>query len=163
MDPIKIVISSCLLGKRVRYDGRHKLDRYLKDTLGKSVKWVGICPETGCGLPVPRECMRLSGSCRAPRLIAEDTGKDRTGMMMKWIERELPRLRRSGISGFVLKSRSPSCGVKNVRLYSPNGRVTRKGTGLFARAVIDAFPDMPVLQENSPRPALNKLSRQGRV
>jgi uncharacterized protein YbbK (DUF523 family) len=67
-DKIKIGISSCLLGENVRYDGGHKRDRYLTDTLGEFVQWVPVCPEVEYGLPVPREAMRLMGSPEKPSL-----------------------------------------------------------------------------------------------
>ncbi|MHC4422287.1 MAG: 2-thiouracil desulfurase family protein [Planctomycetota bacterium] len=56
---IRLGISTCLLGEEVRYDGGHKLDRFLVDTLGQYVEWVPVCPEVEMGLPVPRESMRL--------------------------------------------------------------------------------------------------------
>lgn len=49
---IKVGISSCLLGEKVRYDGGHKLDHYLKEPLGKYVEWIGVCPEVEMGLPI---------------------------------------------------------------------------------------------------------------
>ena len=64
---IKIGISSCLLGEHVRYDGGHKLDHYLADTLGRYVEWVPVCPEVEYGLPVPREAMHLIGDPADPR------------------------------------------------------------------------------------------------
>ena len=62
MESIKLGISSCLLGNNVRYDGGHKLDRFLTDTLGKYVEYVPVCPEVECGLGVPRKSMRLEGN-----------------------------------------------------------------------------------------------------
>ena len=72
----EIGISSCLLGEPVRYDGGHKLDRYLRDTLGNYVHYVPVCPEVECGLPVPREAMHLEGTPESPRLVTSRTGKD---------------------------------------------------------------------------------------
>ncbi len=76
---IKLGISSCLLGEKVRYDGGHKLDHYLKDTLGRFVDWTPVCPEVECGLTVPREAMHLTGSPDAPRLVTVKSGIDHTG------------------------------------------------------------------------------------
>lgn len=70
-DPaLRLGVSSCLLGERVRYDGGHKLDRYLTDMLGHFVEWIPVCPEVEMGLPTPRESMRLVGVAENPRLVA---------------------------------------------------------------------------------------------
>jgi uncharacterized protein YbbK (DUF523 family) len=66
METIKVGISACLLGKPVRYDGGHKWDRYITDTLGRHMTWVPVCPEVEYGLPVPREAMRLVGDAEQP-------------------------------------------------------------------------------------------------
>ena len=89
---IKVGISSCLLGNEVRYDGGHKLDRYLRDTLGQFVEWIPVCPEFECGLGVPREAMRLVGDPQHPRLVTRRTGIDHTERMMKWAGRRIQEL-----------------------------------------------------------------------
>lgn len=71
---IPLGVSSCLLGENVRYDGGHRLDHYLRDTLGQFVKWAPACPEVECGLSVPREAMRLIGDPGFPRLVTRFTG-----------------------------------------------------------------------------------------
>ena len=79
MNKIKLGISSCLLGNPVRYDGGHKLDRFLTDTLGRYVDWLPVCPEVECGLPVPREAMRLVGDPEDPRLVTFRTRRGPLG------------------------------------------------------------------------------------
>ena len=69
MGNIPIGISTCLLGENVRYNGGHALDRFLRDTLGKCVHYVPVCPEVECGLGIPREAMRLGGDPEQPRLV----------------------------------------------------------------------------------------------
>jgi uncharacterized protein YbbK (DUF523 family) len=91
-EKIKLGISSCLLGRKVRYDGGHKLDHFLLDTLGKFVEWVPVCPEVESGLTVPREAMRLVGSPDAPRLVTIRTGEDQTSRLTRWAEGKLPEL-----------------------------------------------------------------------
>ncbi|MGZ8460996.1 MAG: 2-thiouracil desulfurase family protein, partial [Candidatus Deferrimicrobiaceae bacterium] len=54
-EPVRILVSACLLGEKVRYDGGHKRDLFLIEMLGPFVEWVRVCPEVDCGLPVPRE------------------------------------------------------------------------------------------------------------
>ncbi len=75
---IRVGVSSCLLGEKVRYDGGHKHDHYITDTLGRFFTFVPVCPEVGCGLPVPREAMRLEGDPENPRLVTVKTGIDLT-------------------------------------------------------------------------------------
>jgi uncharacterized protein YbgA (DUF1722 family)/uncharacterized protein YbbK (DUF523 family) len=143
----RLGISACLLGQNVRYDGGHKLDRYLRDTLGPFVTWVPVCPEVECGLPVPRESMRLAGDPRAPRLVTTKTGRDLTDQMTAWARTRLDALEREGLCGFVFKSKSPSSGMERVRVYDPNGVPKKTGVGLFARAFMARFPTLPVEEE----------------
>ncbi|UCE79354.1 MAG: DUF523 domain-containing protein, partial [Nitrospiraceae bacterium] len=88
-DKITLGISTCLLGENVRYDGGHQLDRYLTGTVGKYVEWVPVCPEVECGLPVPREAMRLVGEPDSPRLMTRKTGIDHTEKMKSWIQKKV--------------------------------------------------------------------------
>src|SRR5512134_4147217 len=87
--PIWILVSSCLLGEKVRYDGGHKRDPFLVETLGRFVEFVPVCPEVECGLPTPREAMRLEGDPAGPRLVTVTTGVDHTGKMRGWIRTKL--------------------------------------------------------------------------
>ena len=136
MDKIKLGISSCLLGENVRYDGRHKLDHYLKDELGKTVDWVGVCPEVECGLRVPREAMHLIGPIDSPRLVTKDSNIDHTEKMLNWAGEKLKQLEKEGLAGFVFKTNSPSCGLNNV--------LSEKGIGVFAKEFIKHFELVPV-------------------
>jgi len=144
---IKIVISFCLLGRNVRYNGGNKLDQYLIDTFGRIVEWVPICPEVEAGLPVPREPMQLVADHLRTCLITLDTKQDRTDVLALWTEKKLKRLEQEGIRGFVLKARSPSCGVRNAPFFSPSGEVLGAGDGFFAKAVRNHFPSHPVEDE----------------
>lgn len=141
---IKVGISSCLLGAKVRYDGGHKLDHYLKETLGKYVDWIPVCPETEMGLSVPREAMRLVGDPKSPRLMTVKTEIDHTENMLRWAMEKLNELNRENLCGFVFKSRSPSSGLKGVKIYNASGAVSSSGTGIFAKAFTERFPLLPV-------------------
>lgn len=143
----RLGISSCLLGERVRYDGGHKLDLYLRDALGPFVEWVSVCPEEECGLAVPREAMRLAGSPAAARLITRETRIDHTDRMAAWAARRLDELERMGIRGFVLKARSPSCGLC-VQIEDATG------AGLFARALMERFPGLAISEDEALRDPL---------
>jgi len=141
---IKLGISSCLLGRNVRYDGGNRLDSDLLSLLGKDIELVPICPEVEAGLSVPREPMQLVGDDACPRLITIKTKQDRTDAFIVWVERALPRLEQEGISGFVLKARSPSCGVHDAELVSGSGLSLGFRAGLFAAALMERFPDLTV-------------------
>ena len=141
---IRVGISACLLGEKVRYDGGHKLDHYLKETLGVYVEWVPVCPEVETGLPVPRAAMRLVGNPESPRLVTIKTGVDLTERMQEWSEKRLREMEKKNLCGFVFKSRSPSSGMRSVKVYGPSGVPSTAGVGIFARSFMDMFPLIPV-------------------
>ena len=141
---IRIGASACLLGERVRYDGGHTHDAYLTDTLGQCVQWVPVCPEVECGLPVPREAMRLEGDPASPRLVTIRTHVDQTERMLSWARRRVEEIAREDLCGFVFKANSPSCGRECIPVYDARGMVQESGVGLFARALVDRFPLLPV-------------------
>ncbi len=145
-EKIKVGISACLLGRQVRYNGGHKLDVYLRDVLGAHVEWVPVCPETECGLSIPREPMDLYGTSERTRLLTTRTGNDCTELMTGWCERRLTELGREDLCGFVLKQDSPSCGLERVLLHDGLGRTSRNGRGLFAQALLTHCPDLPVVE-----------------
>ena len=144
---IRLGISACLLGQTVRWNGTHKLDRYLTETLGQFVEYVPVCPEVECGLPVPREPMRLVGDPEHPRLVTTRTGVDRTDQMLTWAHRRVAELESEGLCGFIFKANSPSSGMERVKVYNEKGVAEKKGVGLFARAFTDHFPLLPVEDE----------------
>ncbi|MBP1622027.1 MAG: hypothetical protein H6Q07_47 [Acidobacteria bacterium] len=144
---IRLGISSCLLGNPVRYDGGHKLDRFLTETLGRYVEYVPVCPEVECGMPVPRESMRLEGDPASPRLVTTRTKIEKTGLMSSWAERRVVELEKEELMGFIFKSDSPSSGMERVKVYNESGMASRKGVGMFARAFMEHFPLLPVEEE----------------
>lgn len=144
---IKIGISSCLLGENVRYDGGHKHDPYLTDTLGAFFEYVPVCPEYEAGFGVPREAMRLVGDSDSPSLITQKSGIDMTGKMKKWIAGRLNELEEKDLCGFIFKSGSPSSGMERVKVYNPGGNARKTGIGLFAKAFMERFPLVPVEDE----------------
>ncbi len=143
LTPIKIGISSCLLGNRVRYDGSHSHDGFLTQTLGLFAEYVPVCPEVECGMSVPREAVRLVGDSDSPRLVTRRTGEDKTGQMTAWIAEKLEALEKEDLCGFIFKSKSPSSGLYRIRVYGRDGKVRKNGTGLFARAFTERFPRIP--------------------
>ena len=161
-DKPSLGISSCLLGNNVRYDGSHKLDRYLSDVLGRHVYWVPVCPEAECGLGVPRESMRLVGDPASPGLITTRTGTDHTQRMERWARQRSAELEGEVLCGFVFKSRSPSSGLRGIKVYDEKGNPARRGQGMFARAFTHRLPHLPVEDEgrlNDPRLRENFVER----
>ena len=146
-EKIRLGISSCLLGAKVRYDGGHKLDTFLRDILGRYVEFVPVCPEVEAGLGVPREAMHLAGDPARPRLVGIKTGTDFTGTMVDWARRRVEELAGEGLCGFVFKSGSPSSGMERVRVYSGPGAFSKTGSGIFARIFMERFPLIPVEDE----------------
>jgi len=147
MEKITIGISSCLLGNNVRYDGGHKWDRYVTDTLGVYFEWVPVCPEVEFGLPIPREAMHLVGEPDAPRLVTIRTGIDHTDGMLKWADAKLKDLENEELCGFIFKSKSPSSGISGIKVYTPSGMPSHKGTGIFGGAFMRHFPLIPVIDD----------------
>jgi len=146
-EKIKLGISSCLLGNKVRYDGGHKFDPFLVNTLGQFVDYVPVCPEVESGFPIPREAFRLVGDPEKPRLITRQTGIDSTPQMERWMEKKLPLLEKEELCGFVFKSQSPSSGMERVKVYNEQGMAEKKGAGIFARALMRRLPLLPVEEE----------------
>jgi uncharacterized protein YbgA (DUF1722 family)/uncharacterized protein YbbK (DUF523 family) len=143
---IRVGISSCLLGEEVRFDGGHKRDAYILGTLGRFFELVPVCPEVGIGLGTPRQPIRLMGDPAAPRAVgSRDPSLDVTDRLIAYGQRKARELH--DLSGYILKSRSPSCGMERVKVYAASGQPGRPGSGLYARALMEALPLLPVEEE----------------
>lgn len=150
-------ISTCLLGQQVRYDGAHKRHDWLVDELGPQVIWVPVCPEVELGLGVPREPIQLVPLAGRPpdsevlRLIGAHSRRDLTEDMRAFAAARVEALAAERLSGYVFKTRSPSCGITRVKVYEYPGEDPpweARGQGLFAAAFIARFPDLPVVEEH---------------
>jgi len=130
---VRVLVSACLLGEKVRYDGGHKRDPFLIGTLGPFVEWVRVCPEVDCGLPVPRGAMRLAGDPKRPALVTIGTGIDHTERMERWAKARLEELSGLDLRGYVCKKDSPSCGMEP--------------EGVFTRMFVARFPHLPAEEE----------------
>jgi uncharacterized protein YbgA (DUF1722 family)/uncharacterized protein YbbK (DUF523 family) len=151
--PIRVGISACLLGEKVRFDGGHKHDRYMTDILGAHFTFVPVCPEQEVGMGIPREAVRLVGTLENPQMVGGKTGTDWTARMNSYADRRTRELATEQLSGFILKKDSPSCGMERVRLYPEDQPPVRAGRGLFADALIKRFPLLPVEEEGRLRDA----------
>jgi uncharacterized protein YbbK (DUF523 family) len=154
----RVGISRCLLGDEVRYDGTHRRDAAVIELLGPHVEWVPVCPEVEVGMGTPREpihlVMRRDGvqsMHQQVRLLGTESGQDWTQRMCDWARHRTRELAALNLSGYVLKARSPSCGIDRVVVHGVDG--DREGRGLFAQALIDALPDLPVADEEELRDA----------
>lgn len=145
---LRLGISACLLGESVRYDGGDKRAPLLCDVVACRVDWVPICPEVEIGLGTPRPPMLLLGHGRSPRLWTPSTGADHTRAMREWARGRVAALAGEGLAGYVLKSRSPSCGLRGVPLHDGDGREVGAGSGLFASALANGMPQLPLAEEN---------------
>ena len=145
-DKIKIGVSSCLLGEKVRYDGGHKHDDYVAETLSAYFSYVSVCPEVECGMPVPREAIRLEGEPESPRLMTRISHADLTDQMRSYCFPRLEQLQDENLCGYILKKDSPSCGLWRVKVYRGGGSV-KSGSGIFAAALARRFPLLPIEEE----------------
>ena len=156
---IRVGISACLLGHQVRFDGSHKRDRFLTDALGAHVQWVTVCPEVGSGMGIPRPTLRLLGQPdgQDPRLVTSKSGEDWTDRIEAYSRAACDHLIKLDLCGFVLKSRSPTCGMERVKVYDRHGIPHKQGVGVFARIVRQAHPGLPIEEEGRLRdPALRE-------
>jgi len=144
---IRIGISRCLLGEKVRYDGGDQANPFLTDTLGRHVDYVPVCPEVEIGLAIPREPMRLVGDSDAPRLMTIHVQRDYTRQMATWAHKRIRELEKEELCGFIFKKDSPSCGLFNVKVYNDKGMPSGKGRGIFAHAFTRHFALVPVEED----------------
>jgi uncharacterized protein YbgA (DUF1722 family)/uncharacterized protein YbbK (DUF523 family) len=145
---VRLGVSSCLLGEPVRFDGGHKRSRFVVGQLGEFVELVGVCPELELGLGVPRPTLRLVREGDDVHLREPSTGADRTRAMRLFARKRVRALRALDLSGYVLKKDSPSCGLYRVKVYRGDaGASVRDGRGLFAAALVEALPLLPVEEE----------------
>ena len=160
---LRLGISTCLLGENVRYDGGHKRNRFLIETLGAYVDWMPVCPEVEMGLSTPRPPIRLErADGGGVRLVMPSTDEDLTARMNQFTINRIEAIRGQRISGYVLKSGSPSCCMERVRVYDANGVPARDGVGLFAEVLMREMPQLPVEEEGRLNDALlreNFISR----
>jgi uncharacterized protein YbgA (DUF1722 family)/uncharacterized protein YbbK (DUF523 family) len=144
---IRIGVSACLLGAKVRYDGQHKLHQWITGTLGQFVTFVPVCPEVDIGLGTPREAIRIERDGQRDRLVAPKSGADHTAAMEDYARAKCEGLTAMDLSGYILKKDSPSCGMERVRVYEGSGMAQRTGRGFFAKELLARFPILPVEEE----------------
>ncbi len=152
---IKIGVSSCLIGEKVRWNGDHKQNHFVREILANYFEYVSVCPEMEVGMGVPRETVALYGNLEKSRMISKKTQTDWTRPMNNYIKDRLKSLTQDDLCGYIFKSKSPSCGLGRIPVYSEFGsNKVRHGSGIFAQAFTKAFPIVPTEDEgrlNDPR------------
>ena len=148
---LKIGISSCLRGERVRYDATDKRSARLHQFLDGRVEWVPVCPEVEVGMGVPREPVCLVGDLQDPHMVGRETGTDWTLQMLELCHLRIHEFKSLEVSGFVLKKASPSCGPNGVPVISAtSGKDTgSRGSGLLVRVLQQELPGFPVVDEDT--------------
>ncbi|MAD43266.1 MAG: hypothetical protein CL623_12875 [Arcobacter sp.] len=145
---MKLGISSCLLGTNCRYDGGHSRDRFITDMLGDYFEFVPYCPERMI-FTTPREAIRLVRAEDDIRVKTSAGNVDVTDKLVD-ISKELAnQIQEDELCGFILKSKSPTCGLERVKVY-PSGKnqmSEKNGVGVFAKQIKDKYPLLPIEEE----------------
>ncbi|AGO54111.1 YbgA family protein [Serratia plymuthica] len=147
-DKIPVGISACLLGDAVRFDGGHKRLAFAVEQLAPYVRFESVCPEMAIGLPTPRPALRLSKQQHpSPAMrFSNDDSVDVTDKMQRFSEQRVAEL--GHLCGYIVCAKSPSCGMERVRVYSENGKESRKnGVGLFTAELLRQMPWLPVEED----------------
>jgi uncharacterized protein YbgA (DUF1722 family)/uncharacterized protein YbbK (DUF523 family) len=142
----KVVISKCLTGAYCRYNGEIIFDKFINQ-LNSYVNYSPICPEMEIGLGVPRDPIRIISQRGKTSLIQPATGRNVTREMNRFTESYLDSI--NEIDGFVLKARSPSCGIKDVKVYPgiDKNNILEKSAGFFGQTVLTKYPFLPIEDE----------------
>lgn len=140
-------VSQCLLGDAVRYDGKSKSNTVVIEKLSKIFELISVCPEVEAGLSIPRPAVQLTGSIENPNLTGRDDDSiDVTHIMKIYCETKPAQL--SHLSGFIFKSRSPSCGLNSTPVFINGISVTKSSRGVFAKKICETYPDLVVIEDN---------------
>ena len=161
-EALRLGVSTCLLGEKVRFDGGHTRDRYVTDVLGQWVDYVPVCPEVEIGMSIPRPTIRLVNEGEKERLVAPSTGQDYTDLMKEFSVKKVHELQTHDLDGYILKRGSPSCGMERLSVYRNDTRMNRNGIGVFAEILMEQWPHLPVEEEgrlNDPRLRENFIER----
>jgi len=160
--PIRVGLSACLAGDEVRFNGGHAHQRYLTQTLGQFFEYVTTCPEIEAGMTIPRPAVRLVAAGDKIRVIDPKNGVDWTAAMEEHAVKRAGIVEEEGLSGFILKSKSPSCGMERVKVYDHNDVPNASGRGVFAAELLRRYPRLPVEEEgrlNDPNLRENFIER----
>ena len=145
---VKIGISACVLGDKVRYDGGHKASAFCMQQLAPLVQYVPVCPEMAIGMSAPRPAIRLQldAEHQVHLVQSNNSAIDHTAAMLAFTEQKLPQL--AQLSGYIVCAKSPSCGMERVRLFDAKGQQLGKlGVGLYTHQLMQKYPWLPVEED----------------
>ncbi len=143
---MKIAVSGCLLGEKIRFDAGHKRDDFVVDELGKYVEYISFCPEH-LAFGTPRPSIRMVRDGESLNIISNKTGEDLTNALVKKSQDELQRIKTHNIDGIIFKSKSPTCGMQSSKVYLTNGFAKGKDDGVFASLCKKEFGYLPMEEE----------------
>ena len=139
-------VSQCLLGDTVRYDGKSKTNQIILDHLSPIFELLPVCPEVEAGLSIPRPPVQLTGNIEDPKLTGrDDPSIDVTDIMRQYCNTKPAELK--PLTGFIFKSRSPSCGLNSTPVFIDKQCVTETGRGIFAKQMCASYPDLIVIED----------------
>lgn len=140
-------VSACLVGEQVRYDGNHKRHPQVVSLLANLFELIPICPEVEIGLGIPREPIQLQQTSTGLRLLGVQSGQDHTDRMQEFARQAAQQMESLQACGYILKSKSPSCGLQHVKLFNQDGSFQRIGRGIFAARLQQHSPFLPMVEE----------------
>ncbi|PAW11811.1 hypothetical protein B6K85_04975 [Vibrio sp. V1B] len=144
---IKVGISSCVLGERVRFDSGHKISNFVTKELDEYFSFVPVCPEVGVGMSVPRPTIRLvSNEERIALVETKNPDNDHTDNMLTYSENKVNELQSEQLCGYIVCAKSPTCGMERVKVYSKNN-AAKEGIGLYTRTLMEKMPWLPVEED----------------
>ena len=142
----KIVISKCLEFDACRYDGQIINNNHIKK-MKNFIDFFPVCPEVEIGMGTPRDTIKIVENKNETLLYQSETKKDFSDKMNKFSKNYLKNL--NNIDGFIVKSKSPSCGFKSAKIYQKEtgAPAIKKDNGLFTRNILSIFPNYPIEEE----------------
>ncbi|MGR4990466.1 YbgA family protein [Vibrio rotiferianus] len=144
---IKVGISSCVLGQRVRFDSGHKISNFVTKELDGYFNFVPVCPEVGVGMSVPRPTIRLvSNEERIALVETRNPDNDHTDNMLAYSKNKVNELEGEQLCGYIVCAKSPTCGMERVKVYSKNN-AAKEGIGLYTRTLMEKMPWLPVEED----------------
>ncbi|MDD5211582.1 MAG: DUF523 domain-containing protein [Sulfuricurvum sp.] len=143
---MKIAVSGCLIGEKIRYDGGDRRNDFITDELGKFVKFVSFCPEH-LAFGTPRPSVHLVKEGKTIRVHSDQEGHDLTQALIEKSLCEVARLEAYSLCGIIFKSKSPSCGMKSTKIYLENELCDETVDGVFMAMCRERFPDLPMEEE----------------
>lgn len=140
-----IGVSACLLGEQVRYDGGHKHNAFITQSLSRFFSFQGFCPEMAIGLGVPRKTIKLIKMYDEIRCVgSDDESLDYTNALIEATDNK--KNWHGSLCAYIVKNRSPSCGMERVKVFD-NGHPINMGEGIYTKRLMENFPNLPIEEE----------------